>query len=147
MPETLQNLLAHQADRRASRQQRQVETAKLVTTFSASVAAAIVAAALQTDPASAPLDILAAVLLATAFVAVLIVIILDRTTEVKQEDLVHDCRLAGLTDEQIATELVIQTHASVRNNDSIVTQVKMASLIQVLLAGVAGLLAALPLLV
>lgn len=147
MPESLQSLLTHLADRRASRQQRQVESAKLVTTFSASVAAAIVAAALQTGPDSTSLDILAAVFLSTAFLAVLIVIILDRTTEVKQEDLVHDYRLAGFTDEQIATELVIQTHASIRNNDSIVTQVKIASIIQVLLAGVAGLLAALSLLV
>ena len=54
--------------------------------------------------------------------------------------------VGGFTDEQVATELVIQAHASVRNNDSIVTQVKVACIVQILLAAVAGVLAAISLL-
>ncbi len=120
-------------ERRAARQRTQIETSKLLTTFAVSASGAIVAGALQ-DGKSRGWTLSAVAILGLAFLAVVAVIALDRTTQVDQEKIVIDGGDRGWNDEQLLCELHIAFSASVKNNEAIVKSVQRCAQIQVVLA-------------
>lgn len=120
-------------DRRAARQRTQIETAKLLATFAVSASAAIVASALQAGKSTA-WNITAIILLGIAFLAVVGVIFLDRTTQVDQEQLVIEGQIKQWSDERLLQELRVEFLASVNNNESVVNSVQRATQIQVIIS-------------
>jgi hypothetical protein len=124
-------------DRRASRQRTQIETAKLLATFAVSASAAIVASALQVGK-STTWDLAAIILSGVAFLTVVGVIFLDRTTQVDQEQLVIEGQIKQWSDERLLQELRVAFLASVNNNESVVNSVQRATQIQVVEAYAKG---------
>lgn len=120
-------------DRRAARQKTQIETAKLLATFAVSASAAIVASSLQAGRSSA-WDLTSIILLGVAFLTVIGVILLDRTTQVNQEQLVAEGQTRGWSDERLLQELRVQFLVSVNNNESIVRSIKHTTQIQVMVS-------------
>ncbi len=124
-------------DRQSARQRNQVETAKLLATFSVSAAAAVTAAALQ-EARSRSWDVVCIVLLAVAFVLVLVVVTVDRMVAVDRDSLFVEARHRGWSDEQLFLELNIALTAAVRNNEYVATAVKRATFAQVMVAFLAA---------
>ncbi|MGH8423675.1 MAG: hypothetical protein ACRER3_15190, partial [Pseudomonas fluorescens] len=120
-------------DRRSARQRTQIETAKLLATFAVSASAAIVASALQAGK-STTWNLAAIILLGIAFLAVVGVIFLDRTTQVDQEQLVIEGQIKQWSDERLLQELRVEFLASVNNNESVVNSVQRTTQIQVIIS-------------
>lgn len=132
--------LDNHADRISVRQRAQVDTGKLVATFSAGIVATIVATALQVGQPSA-WDRVAVALLAMSFGGALVVILLDRLSEADESAIVQAARIQGWTDARLLTELRVRTLTAGIANEGVVRSVRLAVVAQVtvsLFAGAAG---------
>lgn len=136
----LQEWIERHVDRRAARQQSQVETAKLLSTLAITLAATLLASALQAGK-SRPLGIAGSTFLATAFLGVLIVILLDRTTEVDQEAVLKYGSTLEWSGQEAVDHLRTAVYLSARNNEAVVSAVKIAAQIQVALSVLAAICA------
>lgn len=117
-------------DRRVARQRTQIETAKLLVTFAVTASAAIVAGALQAGR-SAAWNLAAIIFFGVAFLGVVGVIFLDRTTQVNQEEIVVEGQIKKWSDERLLQELQVEFLASVNNNEVVVLSTQRAAQIQV----------------
>jgi hypothetical protein len=119
--------------RRSSAQRAQVEAAKLLSTLGVATAAAFVASALQ-EGRSRIGDIAAAWLIGVAFAAVIVVVLLDRSTIVDHQALLNEVTLGDLDKERALTTLRKAAILNVLNNDAVVRQVRLAAGVTLLLA-------------
>jgi hypothetical protein len=140
MTDSLTSWQQRDLDRQVARQRNQVDTAKLLVTFSVGAAAAIAASALQVGR-SRFWDVTSIALLGLAFVLALVVVVLDRTTAVDRDSLFAEARHRGWNDDTLLLELTMVESASAANNEHVAAAVKRVSLMQVvvaLLAAVSG---------
>lgn len=124
-------------ERRSAIQRTQIEAAKLVATLAVATAAAFIANALQSGH-SRTQNVAAVCLIAAAFVAVIAVVLLDRSTVVDHQAMIVGAMLGNYNGEKELKELEQATIVSVLNNDAIVRQVKAATGVALLLAAAAA---------
>ena len=110
-----------------------MEAAKLLSTLAVATAAAFVATALQTGHSRAG-DLTATWLIGCAFLAVVVVVLLDRSTIVDHQAVLNEAALGNFDEEQGLTKLRKDAMISVLNNDAVVRQVKLAAGLSLLLA-------------
>jgi len=125
--------LEQDLQRRSSVQRTQVEAAKLLATLGLATAAAFVASALQVGHNRIE-DVTAVWLIVCAFVSVVLVVLLDRSTIVDHQALLNEVYLGSLDEEQGLTRLQNDAMISVLNNDTVVLQVRFATGLTLLLA-------------
>jgi hypothetical protein len=125
--------LEQDLQRRSASQRTQVEAAKLLATLGVATAAAFVATALQVGRNEAD-DVTATWLIGGAFLAVVIVVLLDRSTIVDHQALLNEVALGNFDEEQRLTSLRKDAMISVLNNDEVVRQVRFAAGLTLLLA-------------
>lgn len=125
--------LERDLERRAGSQRAQVEAAKLLSTLAVATAAAFVATALQAGNNRTE-DLIAASLVGSAFVAVVIVVLLDRSTIVDHQAVLLIRATGDFDDEELVMRLRQDAMISILNNDAIVRQVKLATGLTLLLA-------------
>jgi hypothetical protein len=141
MTETTEGWLENHADRTFARQRAQVDTAKLLATFAAGIAATLVATALQVgDPEQ--LDRISAWLLAVTFLAAIMVIMLDRIAEANQSQTLELSALGKWDDERLLFELRRATLKAVFSNHEVVRSVKIALAVQLVFSTATGVAAA-----
>jgi hypothetical protein len=133
--------LESQADRTFARQRAQVDTAKLVATFAAAVAATLVATALQVGTEPRKLDVAATVVLAAAFVAVIVVVLCDRIAEADQGLVLARSRIYRWTDSKLVEELRAANLTAVHINREVIRDVLWALAVQVSLSVAASIVA------
>jgi hypothetical protein len=125
--------LEQDLQRRASLQRTQVEAAKLLATLGLVTAAAFVASALQVGHSRTE-DVTAAWLIACAFLAVILVVLLDRSTIVDHQALLNEMAMGDFDQERGLTRLRKDAMISVLNNDTVVRQVRFAAGLTLLIA-------------
>ncbi|GAA0452565.1 hypothetical protein Ade02nite_00530 [Paractinoplanes deccanensis] len=141
MAQTPEEWLEVQADRALARQRAQADTAKLLATFAAGVAGALVATALQVG-APEGLDWASAWLLLMTFVGVLAVIAVDRVAEADHDKVLSLRVVRGWSQEDLLAELRVAELKAVYSNDEVVRAVRGALALQLLLALATGVVAA-----
>lgn len=130
-----------QADRAAARQRSQVDTAKVLVTFSAGIAATLVATALQVgDPSKR--DIAAAVVLGLSMALVMAVLKKDRLTEADQDSILSQGAALTWSDARLVGELRAAQLAAVRSNESTVTDVDKWAKVALSVAGASAAMSA-----
>lgn len=125
--------LGQDVQTRSSSQRAQVEAAKLLSTLGVATAAAFVASALQVGRNRTE-DVTAAWLVGCALVAVITVVLLDRSTIIDHQAVLLKKAVGGFDEEQAVTMLRQDAIINVLNNDAVVRQVKIAAGIALLLA-------------
>lgn len=125
--------LEHDLERRSSSQRAQVEAAKLLSTLAVATAAAFVASALQVGH-SRTSDLVAAWLVGIAFAAVVVVVLLDRSTVVDHQAVLLKKATGNFDDDEELKKLRQDAMISILNNDTIVRQVKVATSLTLVLA-------------
>lgn len=125
--------LEQDLERRSSSQRAQVEAAKLLATLGVATAAAFVASALQVGRTRTE-NLTAAWLIGCAFAAVIVVVLLDRSTIVDHQALLTEMALSEFDEEQALTRLRRDAIINVLNNDAVVRQVRFAAGVTLLLA-------------
>jgi hypothetical protein len=137
LPTAFFSWLEEDLQRRSASQRTQVEAAKLLATVALATAAAFVASALQVGR-DWTCDVTAVWLVGCAFLAVVTVVLLDRTTILDHHALLNEVALQmnlGSFDEaQRLTTLRKDAMISVLNNDAVVRQVRYAAGVTLLLA-------------
>jgi hypothetical protein len=145
MGQTPAEWLENQADRSFARQRAEVDTAKLLATFAAGVAATLVATSLQVGEPSG-LDLTGTIFLAAAVLAVVCVIALDRIAEADQGKILELSQINKWTQAQVLRELRKSTVVAAYSNAEVVLSVRRALIVQVILSCVAGTIACVSLL-
>lgn len=140
MPQSIEEWSDQHWDRSFARQTSQVETVKLLVTFSLGIAAALVATALQVTPQNG-WDTAAVVLLSTAFTATLITIGLDRLKWPSRQQAMNKQTDEGWADLQLLTYVRGLMRDAHDENERVVRYMRNAATLQVLAAAVAGGLA------
>jgi hypothetical protein len=125
--------LERDLERRSSSQRAQVEAAKLLSTLAVATAAAFVAGALQVGHSRTG-DLVAAYLVGSAFLAVVVVVLLDRSTIVDHQAVLVEAAMGDFDEEKELKRLRKDAMISILNNDAIVRQVKFATGLTLLLA-------------
>jgi hypothetical protein len=134
-----------QADRVLARQGRQVDTAKLLATFAAGVAATVVASALQVAPVT-DYDRYSVWALCVSIVLAVAVVLLDRLREADHHEVATLAALNGWSSTQFLVQLQGQTLWALTFNEKVVGLVRHVLLIQIVVAALAGIIATLSLL-
>lgn len=145
MAQTPAEWLEGQADRAFARQRAQVDTAKLLATFAAGVAATLVATALQVgEPRK--LDAIASWLLAASVMAVVCIILLDRIAEADHSKIFELSHVNQWDRERVLAELRAATVKAMYGNAEVVNTVRWALVFQVALSAATGAVASVSLL-
>lgn len=142
MSERVDDWLEQHAQRAIARQRAQVDTAKLLTTFAAAVAATIVGTALQVGDLPTVLDYTATFALGAAFLLAVSVILLDRLTDVDYEHVITLAAVSDSTLHDVIMDLRRAGLAAERFNRSVVSLVWITSGVQVACAAISGAFAA-----
>lgn len=129
-------------DRQSGSQRSHVETAKLLCTLGIASAATLVSTALQVG-LNRGLAIAGTYFAALGFLLVIAALLLDRITVVDHDSLISDAVTRGSVEQEIVRALQIEYAISVRNNDSVVLNVRIASICSLLASAIAMALAAL----
>lgn len=131
-----------QADRLLAVQRAQVDTAKLLSTFAAGVAASVVGTALQVGaPASGRLRT-ATIVLGISVLLIIPVILADRIRVVDHKVLLAEATLRSWTEDKFQLEYRLAALTAVDENHIFVRLVKLATSAQLLSAFASGTLAA-----
>jgi hypothetical protein len=138
--QTPEEWLEIQSDRALARQRAQVDTAKLLATFAAGIAGALVATALQVGRPNG-LDWAASWLLLVTFVAVLAVIAVDRLAEADHDQILNMRMVRNWTQDQLLLELRAAALTAVYANNEVVRIVRTALAVQLLLSVTTGIVA------
>lgn len=133
MPTAFFTWLEEDLQRRSAMQRTQVEAAKLLSTLGVATAAVFVGSALQVGRNRSE-DVTAAWLIACAFVSVVLVILLDRSTIADHKTLLYEAGLGNFDEQQGLTRLRKDAMISVLNNDAVVRQVRIVAALTLLLA-------------
>lgn len=135
-------VLDQQYSRMIDRQRAQVETAKLLTTFAAAIAATLVASALQVVRGSGQTR-WSSCLLAACFVAAILVIVFDRISEPDLDPaVIQTFGDHARFQEYVNTQLI----AAQKFNESVVRAVRIVVAIQLAFAAASGAIATMSLL-
>lgn len=143
--DTLDDWYRRNSERVLAHQRSQVDTAKILVTFTLAVAATLVATALQVGTPNR-LDIWASAVLGLGFLVTIAVILLDRITEPDLSSVEKRARQWKLSDDQLLVLLQDLAFDTEEENDTVVSQVKAAGLVQVQLSIASAVLATLSLL-
>jgi hypothetical protein len=138
--QTPEEWLEIQSDRALARQRAQVDTAKLLATFAAGIAGALVATALQVGRPNG-LDWAASWLLLVTFVAVLAVIAVDRLAEADHDQILNMRMVRNWTQDQLLLELRAAALTAVYANNEVVRTVRTVLTAQLLLSVTTGIVA------
>jgi hypothetical protein len=138
--QTPEEWLEIQSDRALARQRAQVDTAKLLATFAAGIAGALVATALQVGRPNG-LDWAASWLLLVTFVAVLAVIAVDRLAEADHDQILNMRMVRNWTQDQLLLELRAAALTAVYANNEVVRTVRTVLTVQLLLSVTTGIVA------
>ncbi len=144
MSATSAEWLEGQTDRILSRQRAQAETAKLLATFATAVAAGLVATALQVAP-STTADRRALVLLFASFLLALFVVFADRLAEADHNHVLTAAKLSGSDEATTLAELRTANLTAVNYNEGVISIMRVALIVQLLLSVLAAAAAAAPL--
>jgi hypothetical protein len=128
-------------DRVFARQSSQVDTVKLVVTFSLAISSTMVATALQVTPPQGKLDLAASVVLGAGFLLTIAVILMDRLKWPSRRKLLQKQTDNGWTDHQLLTYITSASRDAEEENETVVRRVKTLAESQLILAGPAGTLA------
>jgi hypothetical protein len=140
VPQSKDDWLDQHWDRAFARHTSQVETVKLVVTFSLAVAATLVASALQSDPKTG-WDQSASVLLGLAFIATLISVMLDRLKLPSRRLLLQEQEDEGWDDPELMANIQ-KVHRDLEEwNDRVVHYVRRSAEYQLILAATSGVFA------
>jgi hypothetical protein len=145
MAQTSAEWLEGQSERSFARQRAQVDTAKIIATFTAGVAATLVATALQVG-APTTLDRVASYFLMTSVVATVCVVLLDRIVEADQATVLQNALVNSWSDSEILTQLRLASIAATNFNEDVVRYVRWSLAVQLCISAVAGIVAAISLL-
>jgi hypothetical protein len=140
VPESIDQWSDQHWDRSFARQTSQVETVKLLVTFSLGIAGTMVATALQVSPPNA-WDLAALVLLAVAFLLTLVSIGLDRLKWPSRRAALDKQADEGWDEAELLVYLRGLMRDTEEENDRVVRHVRHAAEFQVLAAAVAAGLA------
>jgi hypothetical protein len=140
MPQSIDEWSDQYWDRAFSRHTAQVETVKLVVTFSLAVAATLVASALQVAPATG-WDIAASIVLGLAFISTLVTIQLDRLKWPTRREVLQKREDEGWTEVELLLYLPRLYRDTEEWNDRVVGFVRRSAEYQLLLAAATGTLA------
>jgi hypothetical protein len=132
VPPALDEWYIRQSERVLTRQTSQVETVKLVVTFSLAIATTLVATGLQVDPVTGA-DIAACGLLAASFLGTVWAIGLDNLQEPDASRAEALRMQHGLTDDQFLATLRYVSMAAEDFNEHVVRRVRRAAVFQLLL--------------
>jgi hypothetical protein len=135
------NWIDVQADRLFAHQRAGVDTAKLVATFAAAVAASLVASALEVGPPSAA-DRQAAWLLGASVALALVVVLLDRLTVADHRALLERGHLLGWSAEDLLSEFRVATLKATKVNEGVVRSIRVVLAIEIVVSLAAALRAA-----
>jgi hypothetical protein len=124
------------------RQRSRVDTAKVVSTFAAGIAGALVASALQTGNAPSGWEWAAAWGLAATVLLTLLVMVFDRLVEPDHHQVLHAASFAGWSDAEKLLELRKAALAASKYNEGVVALVRGAQWLQLPLAVFTGFAAA-----
>jgi hypothetical protein len=141
----LQDWLDKDLEAAAARQRSRVDTAKLLATFIAGIAATLVATALQVGTPNT-LDMMSAYFLAASVVAAIFVVISDRITEADSDLLLRIAQQEKWSDQELVGKLRRASMIAAENNKGVVAQVQSALSVQVALSIITGVIAAVSLL-
>lgn len=145
MSQSSADWLEGQADRSLARQRAQIDTAKLLATFVAGIAAALVATALQVGVPTI-LDTVSVYLLFASVIATIGVVVVDRLVEPNHLLVLEKAVVNGWSDEKQLQELRVAAQAAVFANEGVVRIVRWMLAIQVLLSALTGFLSVMSLL-
>ena len=134
--------LEAQADRVTARQRAQVDTAKLVATFAAGVAATLVATALQVGTPPTSHDLVATLGLGLVLFLTIAVVLADRITECDHEAVTNASLMHGWDQNRLIAELRTALLVAVTVNAGVVRWVQWALVPQLLLSMATTTLAA-----
>lgn len=144
MPEPVEQWFDVHTDRVLNRQTSQLETIKLLVTFSLGIAAALVATALQVDPLR-EVDYAACWVLAVAFLLTIAVILNDTSITMDEQDARET--IGPLWSDARKLRLVRRrTRRAVRFNERVVSRSKIWTAVQLTVSLSAAVLAAVSLL-
>jgi hypothetical protein len=113
--------------------------------FTEGIAAALVGSALQLGEHQRLL-LAASVLFGLGFIGTFAVLFLDRFTVVDERKIIQDARTRGLDARHLLEELRVHDWVSMRNNDTVVAQMRIAANVQAVIAVAATVLAVLSML-
>jgi hypothetical protein len=140
MPQSVDEWSDFYWDRSFVRQSSQVETAKLVVTFSLAVAGSLIASALQSAPING-LDIAASIVLGAAFTATIVTILLDRLKWPERQKLLDRQQQMSWDDLALLDYIRLVHKDTEAENKDVVRRVIQAAVCQIALAAAAGTLA------
>jgi exosortase/archaeosortase len=143
---TTDDWLDQQVDRALARQRSQVDTAKVIAVFTTGIAGTLVATSLQVGDKPHLLDHVGVWLLLATALAVVVVVFVDRLSEADHAAIIQTARFNRWDDEHLLRELRIESMTAVRVNGGVVTLVRAATCIQVILAIATGVIATVSLL-
>ena len=123
-----------------------MDTAKLLATFSAGIAATIVGTALQVGDKPRGLDVAASIVLGASFLAVLAVVLLDRIGEADTGETLQLAKVHSWKEEKLVEELRAANIKAVQGNADVIRTVQWALAIQIVLSVSAFVLASISLL-
>ncbi len=141
---TVADWLEGQMERVLARQRTQVDTAKLIATFSTAVSASLVATGLQVAPAT-DADRNSLSLLLISFVLALAVAFADRIREVDHRLVLEEAAAEELSEQQKLVRLARASIIASRFNDRVVRLVRAILLLQLMTAAFAAAVSAIPL--
>lgn len=129
------------ADRAASRQRSQADTAKLIVTFATGIAATLVATALQVAPKSDAWCAWSAVLLGVAAALALLTVGADRLTEVDYDQIYERSNAESWTDDKLVSTLRDEHLVAVENDLGQIRIMRLLTYLQLICAFLASVLA------
>jgi hypothetical protein len=132
--------LENDLQRRSATQRGQVEAAKLLAALGLASAGTFVASALEVNRHRS-LELAASLLIGATFLAVVLVVLLDRTTVPDHEAIIIRAGLGDLPDDGRLKDLQREAMISVLNNDAVVRQVRWSTGVALLLALASAVLA------
>lgn len=133
MADAFLDWLADDLRRRSATQRAQVEAAKLLAALGLASAGGFVASALEVGNHQG-YEIAASVLVAATFLAVVVVVLLDRTTVADHEAIMVRAAMGEFDDHSALKALQRDEMISVLNNDAVVRQVRWGTGVALLLA-------------
>ena len=138
MPDPINDWLEHQAYRKMELQAGKLDSAKLLTTFVAALAATFCASALESNSGRWQ-TIVALVLLALSTILAAAVMVLSQSmAETDGEDVMAKAKIRGLTDDETYDELQVGSLTAAISNETLVGWATLLMSVQFLIAATAS---------
>jgi hypothetical protein len=146
VPETIDPWMASQVDRRLSRQEASRNTLLLLVTFAEGIAATLVASGLQVGKHHGLL-VAASMMLGLGFIAIVVLLLLDRSVQVDERQVIGDAYVRGLSADHLRDELQQFDLTAIEINDGVLSSMRNATFVQMAIAAAAATLAVVAMLI